>query len=295
MRSAAEWNFSEGGEKHMQACDFFYDDHYARLRLRATVYQIGDVSSECTPDVEREQCEDGSYATYSRGKLEEKATLQFEGTCSDIRRVVDAMKSGEILLGGATVSGIAGNSLYGMHCYVDGTPTVTVVSPKSIADIATLSLPVIIKDNHCEIPAFHLTCDGVAGVYFGNVADRTKDTDHMVKLEDCRYLGSGVYEYDKVLEFDNLICGGNAFLVGEYASPATLTTRLFVVRKTGDTVWREIKPFPLVSEIDSSATGLIELPFGDFECMIRLSGNTAAGQNADYGTPFELRLHGRKA
>lgn len=279
----------------MQACDFFYDDQHARLRLQATVYQIGDVASECTPDVEREQCEDGSYATYSRGTLEEKATLQFEGTCSDIRRVVEAMKSGEILLGGVTVSGIAGNSLYGMHCYVDGTPTVTVVSPESIANIATLSLPVIIKDNHCAIPAFYLTCDGVAGVYFGNVVDRTKDAEHVVKLDDCRYLGNGVYEYDKVLEFNHLISGGNAFLVGEYASPATLTTRVFAVRKAGDAEWSEVEPFPLVSEIDSNATGLIELPFGEFECVIQLSGNPAADQNADYGTPFELRLHGRKA
>lgn len=98
-----------------------------------------------------------------------------------------------------------------------------------------------------------------------------------------------------MLEFVNLICGGNAFLVGEYASPATLTKRFFAVRKVGDTEWSEVKPFPLVSEIDSSATGLIELPFGDFECMIRLSGNMAADQNADYGTPFELRLHGRKS
>ena len=189
----------------MQRCDLYYNSPLPsgedKLYLAVMdLVQVGDTSTDAEPDVERDQNEDGSYTTYIRKRNAVSATIQLEGTCDSIAKASDALKNGEICIGGAMINGVPLDNLHGIYCYVDGKATLTINSPKCIADIATLSIPVIVRDV-VETPAQYISINGVPGVYFGNSSTLgVSDPESIIKLADCRYIGGGAYVCDRPID-----------------------------------------------------------------------------------------------
>lgn len=277
----------------MQKCDLYYNSPLPsgedKLYLAVMdLVQVGDTSTDAEPDVERDKNEDGSYTTYTRQKNAVSATIQLEGTCDSIAKASDALKSGEICIGGAMLNGVPLDNLHGIYCYVDGKATLTINSPKCIADIATLSIPVIVR-GIVEPPAQYISTEGVPGVYFGNTSTLgAGDPEHLIKLADCRYIGGGEYIYDRPVDIapqTEHVEWVAAFLCGEIETQGTPSPS-FWLRKAGEEEYTR-QAWKLSKELDPE--NYYEVPIGEYEAMLKID---TTGSNSPL-KPFTLYFHGR--
>ncbi len=279
----------------MQPCDIYYNDpptpymdmiYYAACELA----QIGELSTDYTPDVEREKCENGSYATYTRGNVEISTTLQFECRCDQIKSVSGALANGEICIGNAMVDGVNIGTWKGVLCYTDSDPNITVISPANIADIVSVSIPVIVRDI-IDVPAMYIELNGVKGVYFGNTSGMADaDPTHFISLSECRYDGNGVYICDRLLTYAQTgEDDGGIYLCGEMANKkwkySYTPSTAFYIRSNDETDYT-LKSWKLETEIPASTW--YDIPVGDSDIKIVIESPANAFKR------FELRFSVRR-
>lgn len=279
----------------MQPCDIYYNNpptpymdriYYAACDLA----QIGGLSTDYAPDVEREKCENGSYATYTRGKVEISTTLQFECRCDQIKSISEALANGEICIGNAMVDGVNIGTWKGILCYTDGDPNITVISPANIADIVSVSIPVIVRET-IDVPAMRIELNDVPGVYFGNISGMA-DTDptHFIALSECRYEGNGVYVCDRLLTYIQASeDAGGIYLCGEMIDKYGYTpSPNFYIRSNDETDYT-LKALWLETEIPASRW--YDIPVGDSDIKIVIENTSGSFKFKRFELRFSVRRY----